>query len=141
MTKKNKDKTTKNLDSIIKYLNYTNKPYIKVLNFIYLFILLIIFVSLLLRGYNYSVLNVEFIRDFKNNNDYLTDFLFFIIVIIFIKLIVYPLHNITKFLMYKLPKITFVFYSLLLLYIIYNIFLLIILFYYKWLKIIKLQKN
>ena len=114
------NKTAKNLDNVIKYLDFMNKPYIKVLNFIYLFILLIIFVSLLLRGYNYSVLNIEFIRDFKNNNNYLTNFLFFIIGIIFIKLIIYPLHNITKFFMYKLPKITFTFYSFLLLYIIYN---------------------
>ena len=117
---KTKNKTAKKLDNIIKYLNFMNKPHIKVLNLIYYFILLIIFLSLLLQGYNYSVLNVEFIRDFKNNNAYLTNFLFFIIVIIFIKLIIYPLHIITKLFMYKLPKITFVLYSLLLLYIIYN---------------------
>ena len=115
-----KSKTAKKLDTIIKYFDFMNKPYIKVLNFIYLFILLIIFVNLLLRGYNYSVLNIEFIRDFNNNNNYLTNFLFFIIGIIFIKLIIYPLHNITKFFMYKLPIITFTVYSFLLLYIIYN---------------------
>ena len=97
-----------------------NKPHIKVLNLIYYFILLIIFLSLLLRGYNYSVLNVEFIRDFKNNNAYLTNFLFFIIAYLLGKIIVDPLHIITKLFMYKLPKITFVLYSLLLLYIIYN---------------------
>ena len=115
-----KSKTAKKLDTIIKYFDFMNKPYIKVLNFIYLFILLIIFVSLLLRGYNYSVLNIEFIRDFNNNNNYLTNFLFFIIGIIFMCLIIYPLHNITKFFMYKLPIITFTVYSFLLLYIIYN---------------------
>ena len=81
-----KSKTAKKLDTIIKYFDFMNKPYIKVLNFIYLFILLIIFVSLLLRGYNYSVLNIEFIRDFNNNNNYLTNFLFFIIGIILYKI-------------------------------------------------------
>lgn len=117
---KTKSKTTKNLDTIIKYLDFMNKPHIKVLNLIYLFILAIIFLSLLLRGYNYSVLNVEFIKDFKNNNTYLTNFLFFIIGYLLFTIIVNPLHNITKIFMYKLPKITFIVYSLILLYIIYN---------------------
>ena len=123
MVKNNKTKNKKaikKIDNIIKYLNFMNKPNIKILNLFYYFILLIIFLSLLLRGYNYSVLNVDFIRDFKNNNDYLAKFLFFIIVLIFIKLIIDPLHNITKFVMYKLPIITFTVYSFLLLYIIYN---------------------
>tara|TARA_X000001036_G_C20424814_1_gene702678 strand:+ start:211 stop:615 length:405 start_codon:yes stop_codon:yes gene_type:complete len=123
MVKNNKtknNKAIKKIDNIIKYLNFMNKPNIKILNLFYYFILLIIFLSLLLRGYNYSVLNVDFIRDFKNNNDYLAKFLFFIIVLIFIKLIIDPLHNITKFVMYKLPIITFTVYSFLLLYIIYN---------------------
>lgn len=123
-TKNKNNKTTKNLDTIIKYLNFMNKPHIKVLNLIYYFILLIIFLSLLLRGYNYSVLNVEFIRDFKNNNAYLINFLFFIIGYLLFTIIVNPLHNITKIFMYKLPKITFIVYSLLLLYIIYNTYIL-----------------
>lgn len=123
-TKNKNNKTTKNLDNIIKYLNFMNKPHIKVLNLIYYFILLIIFLSLLLRGYNYSVLNVEFIRDFKNNNAYLINFLFFIIGYLLFTIIVNPLHNITKIFMYKLPKITFIVYSLLLLYIIYNTYIL-----------------
>ena len=77
-----------------------------------------------MQGYNYSILNVEFIRDFKNKNDYLTNFLFFIIGIIFIELIVNPIHKTITFFMYKLPKITFIVYSLLLLYIIYNTYIL-----------------
>lgn len=123
-TKNKNNKTIKKIDTIIKYLNFMNKPHIKVLNLIYYFILLIIFLSLLLRGYNYSVLNVEFIRDFKNNNAYLINFLFFIIGYLLFTIIVNPLHNITKIFMYKLPKITFIVYSLLLLYIIYNTYIL-----------------
>ena len=118
---KNKNnKTIKKIDNIIKYLNFMNKPHIKVLNLIYYFILAIIFVSLLLQGYNYSVLNVEFIRDFKNNNSYLANFLLFIIAYLLIKIIVDPIHDIGKVFMYKLPKITFIVYSLFVLYILYN---------------------
>lgn len=117
MVKNNK---TKSLDKIINFLNYMNKPHIKILNLVYYFILTIIFLSLLLQGYNYSVLNVEFIKDFKNNNVYIANFLLFIIVYLSIKIIVHPIHNISKLFMYKLPIITFTVYSFLLLYIIYN---------------------
>lgn len=119
MPKKNNN-NIKKIDKLINFLNYMDKPYIKILNLIYYFILVIIFVSLLLRGYNYSILNVEFIRDFKNNNSYLTNFLFFIIGYLLIKIIVDPIHVITRVFMYKLPIITFTVYSFLLLYIIYN---------------------
>tara|TARA_B100000989_G_C19498650_1_gene453236 strand:+ start:571 stop:972 length:402 start_codon:yes stop_codon:yes gene_type:complete len=115
-----KNKTTKNIDNIIKYLDFMNKPHIKILNLVYLSILLIIFLSFLLKGYNYIVLNVEFIKNFKNNNTYLTNFLFFVIGLLFIKVIVSPIHIITKLFMYKLPKITFIVYTALFIYIIYN---------------------
>ena len=114
------NKTTKSLDKIINFLNYMDKPHIKILNLVYYFILLIIFLTLLLQGYNYSVLNVEFIKDFKNNNVYIANFLFFVVGYLLLKIIVDPIHNISKLFMYKLPKITFVVYSFLLLYIIYN---------------------
>jgi hypothetical protein len=110
----------KNIDNIIKYLDYINKPHIKILNLVYLFILLVIFLDLLLQLYNYSILNIEFIKNFKNNNSYIANFLFFIIGLLFGKVIVYPIHNISKLFMYKLPKITFLVYSLLFIYIIYN---------------------
>lgn len=115
-----KNKNIKNIDNIIKYLDYINKPHIKILNLIYLFILLIIFLDLLLQLYNYSILNIEFIKNFKNNNSYIANFLFFIIGLFFVKVIVDPIHNISKLFMYKLPKITFLVYSLLFIYIIYN---------------------
>ena len=120
MVKTKNNKTIKKIDKIINFLNYMDKPHIKILNLVYYFILLIIFLTLLLQGYNYSVLNVEFIRDFKNNNAYLTSFLLFIVAYLLIKIIVDPIHDIGKVFMYKLPKITFTVYSLLLLYIIYN---------------------
>ena len=120
-TKNNKaNKAMQNIDNIIKYLNYMNKPHIKILNLVYLFILLIIFSSLLLQGYNYSILNIEFIKNFKNNNTYLANFLFFVVGYFLFTIIVEPIHAISKIFMYKLPKITFLVYSLLFIYIIYN---------------------
>ncbi len=111
---------SKKMHRFIEFVNYMNKPHIKVLGSVYFLIISVIILSLLLQGYNYSILNIEFIKNFKNNNIYLANSILFIIGYLSILLIVIPLHNIVKLFMWKLPKFTFIIFSVLFVYILYN---------------------
>lgn len=73
-----KKRFVKELDDIIKYLNYLNKPEIKASRLVFLWIQLIILVSILLHIYDYMYNNNKIISDFVNTNEMLSNALLFI---------------------------------------------------------------
>jgi len=108
-----------NLINISNFLEFMDKPEIKALSFLYLSILILIYASLLLKGYYYLLANNNTFSTFQKNNTYIVNALLFITACISFK-IVQPIHFISKIGMYKKPKFTFFIYSLLTIYVVYN---------------------
>jgi len=108
------------IDKYIEFLNFMDKPENKAFSFLYLIILLILYVSLQLKTYYYLLANNNTFSTFQKNNTYLVNALLFITAYIGFKIIVDPIHFISKIGIYKKPKITFFVYSLLAIYVIYN---------------------
>tara|TARA_B110001450_G_scaffold69519_1_gene65724 strand:- start:563 stop:928 length:366 start_codon:yes stop_codon:yes gene_type:complete len=108
-----------NLINISNFLEFMDKPEIKALSFLYLSILILIYASLLLKGYYYLLANNNTFSTFQKNNTYIVNALLFITACISFK-IVQPIHFISKIGMYKKPNITFFIYSLLTIYVVYT---------------------
>ena len=108
------------IDKYIDFLEFTFKPEIKALSFLYFIILLILYVSLQLKIYYYLLANNNTFSTFQKNNTYLVNALFFITAYIGFKIIVDPIHFISKIGIYKKPKITFIIFLLLGIYVVYN---------------------
>ena len=108
------------IDKYIEFLNFMDKPENKAFSFLYLIILLILYVSLHLKTYYYLLANNNTFSTFQKNNTYLVSGLIFIILYIGLKIIVNPIHFISKVGIYKKPKFTFFVYLLLGIYIVYT---------------------
>lgn len=108
------------IDKYIDFLNFMDKPENKAFSFLYLIILLILYVSLHLKTYYYLLANNNTFSTFQKNNTYLVSGLIFIILYIGLKIIVNPIHFISKVGIYKKPKFTFFVYLLLGIYIVYT---------------------
>ena len=108
------------IDKYIDFLEFTFKPEIKALSFLYFIILLILYVSLHFKIYYYLLANNNTFSTFQKNNTYLVNALLFITGYIGFKLIVNPIHFISKVGIYKKPKITFLIYLLLTIYVVYT---------------------
>lgn len=111
-----------NLINILNFRNFMEKPEIKALSFLYLIILLILYGSLQLKTYYYLLANNNTFSTFQKNNTYLVNALLFITAYIGLKIVIVPIHFISKVGIYKKPKITFFIYLLLASYVIYNIY-------------------
>ena len=107
-------------DKYIDFLEFTFKPEIKALSFLYFIILLILYASLFFKTYYYLLANNNTFSTFQKNNSYLVSALFFITGYIGLKIIVDPIHFISKIGIYKKPKITFVIFLFLTIYVVYN---------------------
>lgn len=107
-------------DKYIEFLEFTFRPEIKALSFLYFIILLILYVSLQLKTYYYLLANNNTFSTFQKNNTYIVSGLNFIILYIGFKIIVDPIHFISKIGIYKKPKITFIIFLLLGIYVVYT---------------------
>ena len=108
------------IDKYIDFLEFTFKPEIKALSFLYGIIILILYLSLFFKTYYYLLANNNTFSTFQKNNTYLVNALLFITGYIGFKLIVNPIHFISKVGIYKKPKITFLIYLLLTIYVVYT---------------------
>ena len=108
------------IDKYIEFLNFMDKPENKAFSFLYLIILLILYVSLQLKTYYYLLANNNTFSTFQKNNTYLVNALLFITAYIGFKIIVDPIHFISKIGIYKKPKITFIIFLLLGIYVVYT---------------------
>lgn len=107
-------------DKYIEFLEFTFRPEIKALSFLYFIILLILYVSLQLKTYYYLLANNNTFSTFQKNNTYIVSALVFITGYIGLKIIVDPIYFISKIGIYKKPKITFFVYLLLGIYVVYT---------------------
>ena len=107
-------------DKSIDFLEFTFKPEIKALSFLYGIIILILYLSLFFKTYYYLLANNNTFSTFQKNNTYLVGALVFITAYIGLKIIVDPIHFISKIGIYKKPKITFIIFLLLASYVIYT---------------------
>jgi len=108
------------IDKYIDFLEFTFRPEIKALSFLYFIILLILYVSLQLKTYYYLLANNNTFSSFQKNNTYIVSGMFFIIGYIGFKIIVDPIHFISKIGIYKKPKFTFFVYLLIGIYVVYT---------------------
>ena len=108
------------IDKYIDFLEFTFKPEIKALSFLYFIILLILYVSLHLKTYYYLLANNNTFTTFQKNNTYLVNALLFITAYIGLKIVVNPIHFISKVGIYKKPKFTFIIFLLLTIYVVYT---------------------
>ena len=97
-----------------------DKPEIKALSFLYFIILLILYVTLHLKTYFYLLANNNTFSTFQKNNTYLVNALLFFTAYIGLKIIVDPIHFISKIGIYKKPKFTFIIFLLLGIYVVFN---------------------
>ena len=109
-----------NLINILNFRNFMEKPEIKALSFLYGIIILILYLSLFFKTYYYLLANNNTFSTFQKNNTYLVGALVFITAYIGLKIIVDPIHFISKIGIYKKPKITFIIFLLLASYVIYT---------------------
>lgn len=107
-------------DKYIDFLNFMEKPQNKAFSFLYFIILLILCVTLYLKTYYYLLANNNTFSTFQKNNTYIVSALLFIIGYIGFKIIVDPIHFISKIGIYKKPKITFFIFLFLGSYVVYN---------------------
>jgi predicted tellurium resistance membrane protein TerC len=108
------------IDKYIDFLNFMEKPENKAFSFLYLIILLILYVSLHLKTYYYLLANNNTFTTFQKNNTYLVNALLFITAYIGLKIVVNPIHFISKVGIYKKPKFTFIIFLLLTIYVVYT---------------------
>ena len=107
-------------DKYIEFLEFTFRPEIKALSFLYGIIILILYLSLFFKTYYYLLANNNTFSTFQKNNTYIVSGLNFITAYIGLKIIVNPIHFISKIGIYKKPKITFIIFLLLASYVIYT---------------------
>jgi hypothetical protein len=107
-------------DKYIEFLEFTFRPEIKALSFLYLIILLLIYASLHLKTYYYLLANNNTFSTFQKNNTYIVSGLIFITAYIGLRIIVDPIFFISKIGIYKKPKITFIIFLLLGIYVVYT---------------------
>ena len=107
-------------DKYINFLNFMDKPENKAFSFLYLIILIILYASFMLKTYYYLLSNNNTFSTFQKNNNYLVGGLFFILGYIGLKIVVDPIHFISKIGIYKNPKLTFVIFLFLGIYVVYN---------------------
>jgi len=108
------------IDKYIDFLNFMEKPENKAFSFLYGIIILILYLSLFFKTYYYLLANNNTFSTFQKNNTYIVSGLIFIILYIGLKIIVDPIHFISKIGIYKKPKITFIIFLLLGIYVVYT---------------------
>ena len=107
-------------DKSIDFLEFTFKPEIKALSFLYGIIILILYLSLFFKTYYYLLANNNTFSTFQKNNTYIVSGLIFITAYIGLRIIVDPIFFISKIGIYKKPKFTFLIYLLLGIYVVYT---------------------
>jgi hypothetical protein len=111
------------LSSLVKYGEFHNKSSIKMLYLLYMFIVLLLFLTLFMYIKSLLENNFSYLQIFKREQNYLYYFLVFVICYIFFAILSNPLRYFLKDNMYFNPKITFFIFLIMALYIIYNTYL------------------